>query len=503
MTDPTNPPPGGPGPDAHPEPSPAPRRAIIEEPVDVAGDIDAARAVDAAKVPALPTPAPERSTPMRGLPPSPSQDLHTAPPGLSAPPSMLEDSPEDAVRRKGLRQMRIVATSLLVLAAVVFLLTLGQPPKSFLGFVNTAAEAAMVGALADWFAVTALFRHPLGIPIPHTALVKRRKNDLGRSLQQFVTTNFLTEAVVRQRLEQTDVGLRLAEWLGEGRNRHRVMTEVASLARRALGRVSDDDIKTIVEESLLPRLAKEDLAPIAGAFLEGIVDDHAHHGLVDLLLRELDLWVERNPDRLKKLIGERAPVWSPIWVDRMVGKWGYEQIQTWITQIREDPEHDIRVALDDLLADLARDLQEDEQIRERAEALKVRLLTHASLIDTVISLWQSLRSSLLAALEDQDSSLWRRGDGWIAEFATRLGEDAPFRDWLETRFNDIVCYLVQRYGPELAGVISHTVESWDADEASRKIELFVGRDLQFIRINGTIVGALAGLAIHTVAVLVS
>ncbi|WP_432559874.1 DUF445 domain-containing protein [Granulicoccus sp. GXG6511] len=420
---------------------------------------------------------------------------------LPAPPSMLEDSPEDEARRKGLRHMRIVATSLLGVAAVIFLLTLGQPPTSVLGFINTAAEAAMVGALADWFAVTALFRHPLGIPIPHTALIKRRKNDLGRSLQQFVTTNFLTEAVVRQRLEHTRTGLRLAEWLAEDRNRHRVITEVVSLARKALGRVSDDDIRTIVEESLLPRLAKEELAPIAGAFLEGIVEDGAHHGLVDLLLRELDLWVERNPERLQKLIGDRAPVWSPVWVDRMVGKWGYEQIQTWITQIRENPDHDIRVALDDLLADLAQDLQEDDNIREKAEALKVRLLTHPSLGATVISLWASLRTSLLAAMEDESSSLWRRADGWLAEFAARLVEDEPFRARLEDRFNDLVCYLVQRYGPELAGIISHTVESWDADVASRKIELFVGRDLQFIRINGTIVGALAGLVIHTIAVL--
>ena len=397
--------------------------------------------------------------------------------------------------------MRIIATSLLVIAALIFLVTGGQPPTSVLGFVNTAAEAAMVGALADWFAVTALFRHPLGIPIPHTALIKRRKNDLGRSLQQFVTTNFLTEAVVRQRLEHTQVGLRLAEWLAEDRNRRRVITEVVSLGRQALGRVSENDIRTIAEDTLLPRLMKEEVAPIAGHFLEGIVDDDAHHGLVDLLLRELDLWIERNPDRLQQLIGDRAPMWSPVWVDKMVGKWGYEQIQTWVRQIRDNPHSDVRVALDDLLADLAQDLQHDAHIRERAEALKVRLLSHPSLVDTIGRLWESLRDSLLSALDDQDSALWRRLDRWLAEFATRLTTDDPLRARLEQRFNDIIGYLVQRYGPELAGVISHTVESWDADEASRKIELFVGRDLQFIRINGTIIGALAGVVIHTVAVL--
>ncbi|MDO5498224.1 MAG: DUF445 domain-containing protein [Propionibacteriaceae bacterium] len=449
-------------------------------------------------------PAPERSDepaikPRRAIEEPLEPDPEPSP--VPAPPSLLEDTPEDAVRRAGLRRMRIVATSLLVFAAIVFLLTGGHPPRSPLGFINTAAEAAMVGALADWFAVTALFRHPLGLRIPHTALIKRRKDDLGRSLQQFVTTNFLTEAVVRQRLEHTQVGLRLSEWLAEDRNRHRVITEVVGLARQALGRVSEDDIRALVEETLLPRLTREDLAPVAGAFLEGIVADEAHHGLVDLLLRELDLWVARNPERLKKLIGDRAPLWSPVWVDKMVGKWGYEQMQTWIRQVREDPKHAVRIALDDLLADLATDLQEDENIRARAETLKERLLAHPSLVDTIVRLWESLRDSLVAAMDDRTSSLWRRGDGWIAEFAERLGSDDELRTRLEGRFNDVVCFLVQRYGPELAGVISHTVESWNADEASRKIELFVGRDLQFIRINGTIVGALAGVVIHTIAVL--
>lgn len=416
--------------------------------------------------------------------------------------SLAADPVVDEQRRAGLRRMRVVATSLLVLAAIIFLLTLGQPPEGVLGFVNTAAEAAMVGALADWFAVTALFRHPLGIPIPHTALVKRRKNDLGRSLQQFVTSNFLTPAIVRQRLEQSNLGLRLGEWLSEDRNRHRVLTEVFSVAGKGLDRVSDDDVRTIVETSVVPRLTKEELSPVAGKFIEGIVEDQSHHGIVELLVRELDRWVERNPEKITKLIGERAPIWSPPWVDRMVGKWGYEQAQTWVRQIRDNPVHPIRVTLDEMLVDFAQNLQTDEDTRERAEQLKVRLLTHPSLSTTVVQLWESIRGSLLGAMTDEGSSLWRRGDGWLAEFAERLAGDEALRARLEARFNDIVAYLIERYGPELAGVISHTVESWDADEASNKIELFVGRDLQFIRINGTIVGALAGLVIHTVAVLI-
>lgn len=416
--------------------------------------------------------------------------------------SLAADPVVDEQRRAGLRRMRIVATSLLVVAAIIFLVTLGQPPKSVLGFINTAAEAAMVGALADWFAVTALFRHPLGIPIPHTALVKRRKNDLGRSLQQFVTSNFLTPAIVRQRLEQSNLGIRLAEWLSEDDHRHRVLTEVFSVAAKGLDRVTDEDVRAIVETNVVPRLTKEELAPVAGKFIAGIVEDQSHHGIVELLVRELDRWVERNPAKISKLIGERAPVWTPPWVDRVVGKWGYEQAQTWVRQIRDNPVHPIRLTLDELLIDFAQNLQEDDDTRERAEQLKVRLLTHPSLSTTVVELWDSIRASLSGAMTDEGSSLWRRGDGWLAEFAERLATDDELRARLEERFHDIVAYLVERYGPELAGVISYTVESWDADEASNKIELFVGRDLQFIRINGTVVGALAGVVIHTVAVLV-
>lgn len=415
---------------------------------------------------------------------------------------MLLDAPGDAERRVRLRRMRVVATSLLVVAAIVYLLTLGQDPRSALGFVNTAAEAAMVGALADWFAVTALFRHPMGIPIPHTALVKRRKNDLGRSLQQFVTANFLTEEIFRRRLEQSDLALRLASWLESPAHRHRVLTEVINVARLVVNRVADEDVSMVIEDSVLPRLHKEELAPIAGAFLEGIVEDHSHRGLVDLLVGEVRRWLLEHPDEFQSLVEDRAPKWSPGWMERMVARYVYDQALEWVGEIAANPTHSVRLALDDLLTTLASDLQHDEEVRAKGEALKNRLLSHPHIAVTVGSLWRSIKASLLQAMEDEDSSLWRRCDGWLAEFGARLTADADLRHRLEARLSDLVGFLIERYGDEVAGVISHTVDSWDPTEASKKIELFVGRDLQFIRINGTIVGALAGLVIHTVSVLI-
>ncbi|OYO25357.1 DUF445 domain-containing protein [Enemella dayhoffiae] len=399
--------------------------------------------------------------------------------------------------------MRIVATSLLVVAAIIYLLTLGRTPASFLGFVNSTAEAAMVGALADWFAVTALFRHPLGIPIPHTALVKRRKDELGRSLQQFVVAHFLTGEVFRERLASADIGLKVSTWLEVPENRQRVISEATALGQVALRRVSDDDIRSLVDDVALPRLRREDLSPVAGAFLEGIVADDAHRGLVDLAFGEIHSWLLRHPEKFTAVIGERAPTWSPGWMDRRVANWGYKQALEWVRAVRDTPNHPARVAIDDMLATLADDLQHDTSVRRRGEALKERLLSHPAIGVTAVSLWQSIRDSLQEAMADRGSSLWRRGDGWLAELGANLRTDTALRERLEGRLADLTAFLVERYGSDVATVISYTVERWDADQASRRIELFVGRDLQFIRINGTVVGALAGLAIHTVTVLIT
>lgn len=415
--------------------------------------------------------------------------------------SFLEPSPADAARRAGLRRMRIVATSLLGVAFVIFLLTNGQE-TGWLGYVHTASEAAMVGALADWFAVTALFKHPLGLPIPHTALVKKRKDELGRSLEEFVSGNFLTEDIARDRLQAAQVGMRLGTWLQEPAHRHRALVEGARISRAALGRMRDDDVRDFVVGVLLPRLTQEPVSPVAGAFLKGVLEDKAHHGLVDLTIGEIHDWLVDNPEVFSSVLSERAPWWTPPWVDERVVNWTYQQAIAWLRDMRGDPDHRARVALDQLLIRLADDLHEDPEVQARAEALKERVMSHPQVGDTVLSLWASVRTSLLAALDDESSSLWRRGDEWLLEASEMLLHDTEKRERLEGYLGDLVAFFVTTYGDELANVISHTVDRWDADEASERIELFVGRDLQFIRINGTVVGALAGLVIHAISTMV-
>jgi uncharacterized membrane-anchored protein YjiN (DUF445 family) len=398
--------------------------------------------------------------------------------------------------------MRAVALGLLVFAAVVFLATLRLDHSGVWGYVNTAAEAAMVGALADWFAVTALFRHPLGLPVPHTAIIPRRKNEIGRNLQDFVTENFLTVEIARERLAAAHVSERVGRWLLVPANRGRVLTELVRVARAGLGRLSDDEVRAIVRDFLVPRMLREPVSPIAGTLLEGIVEEQTHHGLVDLGLEQLEEWLRENPGTYAEVLGTRAPWWSPPWLDERVIGWTYQQVLTWLREIRLESRHPARRALDDLLRRLAVDLQEDPEVMARAESLKERLLSHPQVPETAVGLWQSFRTALEAAMVDEQSYFHVRGAELLEHLGRHLAEDPVWQTRVEARLAEAVSFMVETYGSEVAEVISVTVDRWDGVEAAERIELHVGRDLQFIRINGTVVGALAGVVIHTVAQLV-
>jgi uncharacterized membrane-anchored protein YjiN (DUF445 family) len=406
----------------------------------------------------------------------------------------------DEERRRGLRRMRTIAVSLLLAAAVVYLLTLGQ--SGFLGFVNAGAEASMVGAMADWFAVTALFKHPLGLPIPHTALVPKRKEMLGRSLEEFVGENFLQEEIIRDRVRIAEMTRRVGEWLVSADNSQRVVDEASSVLRIGLAGIRDEDLVALVQEALVPRLMEEPISPVAGGLLEEIVRDRAHHGLVDLALDEAYRWLSDNEATFAEIVGERAPWWSPAPLNERVTHRLHVELLAWVGEIREDPYHHARFALDSMLERLAQDLLHDPATMERAERLKERVFTHPQLVVAATSLWKAFRNALLAALEDPEGPVRRRAVLELTKFGgTLLGEEA-LREKLDRYAADLAVFVVGRYGRELTAVITHTIDRWDGREAARKIELHVGRDLQFIRINGTIVGGLVGVVIHAVSVLV-
>ncbi len=403
----------------------------------------------------------------------------------------------DEERRRALRRMRAVAGSLLVLAAVVFLLA--RDRGGFWGFVEAGAEASMVGAIADWFAVTALFRHPLGIPVPHTALVPKRKDELGQGLQEFVAENFLQGGIVRERVLAATPAARFGAWLREPEHARRVVDEGAALAAAALGRVRDEHIEALVAEALVPRFREEPVAPLAGQMLAEVLRDDLHHGLVDLVLHELHAWLLENEETVTEVLGERAPWWAPERLNDAVTSRVHLEATRWVRDIRDDPQHRARTALDSWLQRLAHDLQLDDETRARTEALKERVLESPQVVATAVSLWNALRRALLASLRDRDGEVRRQALAEVTALADRLGADEKLSARIDELAADAAAFVVERYGAELTTVITHTIERWDGREASRRIELHVGRDLQFIRINGTVVGGLVGVLIHTVA----
>jgi len=416
--------------------------------------------------------------------------------------ALASDPALDVERRRGLRQMRAVALGLLLFAAVVFLATLRVADHPFWGFVHAGAEASMVGAVADWFAVTAIFRHPLGLPIPHTGLIPRRKDMLARSLQDFMGENFLREDIIRERVLSAQVSDRLARWLLDPVNTRRVVDEASHITTMGLERMRDEAVAEVVEEAVLPRLREEPISPIAGSLLGEIVADKAHYGLVDLALGEAHRWLVANPETFARILAERAPWWAPQRLNEVVITRVHVEALRWVEEIRDQPDHHARLALDDLLTDLSKDLLTDEATMARAERLKVRILDHPQLLETVVALWRAFRSALVSALADPGGPLRLRVQTELARFAGRVVAEPELRGRLDGYVADVAAFLVGRYGTELTAVISQTIDRWDGRETASRVELFVGRDLQFIRINGTIVGGLVGLVIHAVVVLV-
>jgi uncharacterized membrane-anchored protein YjiN (DUF445 family) len=413
----------------------------------------------------------------------------------------VRDTTLDAERRRGLRRMKAVATGALLVAAVVYVATIGE--TGVLGFVNAAAEASMVGAIADWFAVTALFRHPLGLPVPHTAIIPERKDALGRSLQEFVAGNFLTEPVIRAQLAKAHVANRVGAWLAEPEHAERVGGELATMTRATLRVLRDEDVAALLEELVVRQVATQAWSPPTGRLLARIVADGSHHRLVDLAVEHVHTWLSQHRETVIRVVMEQAPTWSPTWVDERVARHVYEVVLRFVGDVRDDPRHMVRRALDDAISVLAHNLQERPQTRERFERFVQVVLEREDVRAAVGGFWITIRKVLSEAVDDPGSTLRRRMASGLAAVGRRLRDDPELAARVDAYVEDAVSYLVSTYRGEVATVISDTVQRWDGAEASRLIELHVGRDLQFIRINGTVIGGLVGLAIHTVTVLAS
>lgn len=419
---------------------------------------------------------------------------------MSSPPRITTRA-SDRIKRQQLRRMKSVATGLLVISAVIYLFakraeSLGAP--MWVGFVRAAAEAAMVGGLADWFAVTALFRRPLGLPIPHTAIIPTRKDAIGASLGEFVGDNFLSEEVVRDKIQSAKIASRFGNWLSEPVNSQQVTDELASVIAWATALGDDKDIAEVIEESFRRTAENFDIAKPLGIFLTKAVENDAHTPIVDMLARAIEYWLENDPARAKGWIDKQLPRWLPGLGKDRAGEWLYERLIELSKEVQVDFAHPIRKSIERLIHGFAQQLQSDPIIIERVNAAKMRLVDRPEVRHTISDIWISTKKTLRAEAADPKSELRARISRLLGNFGARVSIDSQLQQTIDLAIENATAHLVDRYRDEIAGIISDTVQRWDAGDTSKKIELQVGRDLQFIRVNGTIVGALAGILIHAI-----
>ncbi|MDQ0848082.1 uncharacterized membrane-anchored protein YjiN (DUF445 family) [Arthrobacter sp. B3I9] len=423
-------------------------------------------------------------------------------PSSSASASAVEHryAAADAGKAAALRKMKLLAVSLLIAMAVIFLLAFAlQNQYPWLEYVRAAAEGGMVGALADWFAVTALFKYPMGLKIPHTAIIPNRKDQIGASLGDFVETNFLSEQVVHEKLASMDIARKVGTWLSGPGGPERVAKEGAAVIRGAFTVLNDDDVQAVIESMVRKHLLTPPWGPPVGRLAQRIFDDGHHHALVDLLVDRTVDWVRDNHETVSRLVTDRSPTWVPNFVDGLVGDKVYVEILKFTKAVQDDPQHQVRLSIDTYLQDLAQDLQHEPVMIARAEGIKSQVLGDPEVRELASRTWGTIKKALLTAVDDPHSELTVKFKAAVHDFGTRLVVDSDLAGKVNKWIGDAAGYLVKTYRSDIAAVITDTVARWDGEETSQKIELQVGKDLQFIRINGTVVGALAGLAIFTVA----
>ncbi|WP_034160369.1 DUF445 domain-containing protein [Sphingomonas sp. ERG5] len=406
----------------------------------------------------------------------------------------------------GLRRMRIVATGLLVAMAALFLATraldnvAGFGGHPALGFVRAFAEAAMVGGLADWFAVTALFRHPLGLPIPHTAIIPRNKDRIGDTLAQFLRDNFLIPGVVARRMRQLDVASAAGRWLAapagsEGRLRRGASGLVANM----LESFDPQRLGGMVKTAIGQRLRTLEISPLLGQALTAAIAEKRHLPLLDGIIRWAAQVLSSNEHLVRAMVHERAGSllrWTGL--DETLADKIIAGLDGLVNDMAEDPQHPLRAKAEEGLEVLAYDLQYDPKMRARVKALKADLIDNPAMQRWLDGMWESARASLLKVARDPNAAMSGKFGDMLRQLGTTLQEDPRLRATINRFTRRAAVGMAADYGDGIVRLVSETVRGWDARTITRRLENAVGRDLQYIRVNGTLVGGLVGLVIHAV-----
>ncbi len=401
------------------------------------------------------------------------------------------------------RRMRVLATAMLAGMAAVFIAASRlEDSHPAWGFVKAFAEAAMVGGIADWFAVTALFRHPLGIPIPHTAIIPRNKDRIGDTMAAFLRANFLTPSVVARRMQRVDVGGAIGNFLLAPPQQGRLWRGAARMVESVLEALGLERFGAIAKTALADRLRAFNAAPVIGETLEAAIAEDRHVPLLD----EMVIWIARlvrtNEDLIRNMVHDRSGGFMRFTgLDAPLAGKIIDAIDKLLSELAMDPDHPLRAKIEDSLRELAGKLRNDPATQERVQQMKVDLLANPAVEQWWLGVWERGRAGLLRAVRDPDSALAGEMGALLRQFGEALIENPDFRRGINRFVRRAAVGAAADYGDGIVKLVSDTVRRWDAKTISDRVENAVGRDLQFIRINGTVVGGLVGLTIHTIETL--
>jgi len=423
---------------------------------------------------------------------------------ITGTPATSLEPESAAVRARQLAAARRRATALLAGVTVLFVaVTAAGAHGTLLGYVQAGAEASMVGGVADWFAVTALFRHPLGLPIPHTALIVERKDQFAATLGRFVQENFLNADVLAERIRAASLVPRLSAWLAEPANAARVAGHAADAVVTVAEALRDEDVQRVLTAELTRAIDMVEVAPLAGRALRVVIAGGHHAELFNTIMFAADRYLGEHQAELRDLFEGEAPRWIPDAVYRRAFDRLYLRLRQRLVTMAGDPDDETRRQFDAWIAGLPDRLETDHELRERGERLKRDVLGSTLLRDWSSSLWQKAKDALRTQAADPESELRRRLADLLAAGGRRLGSDHRLSDGLERMVESGARALADHFHDDLAELVTGTIERWDAAETSSQLELLLGRDLQYIRINGTVVGAGVGLILHAIALALS
>lgn len=408
----------------------------------------------------------------------------------------------DEAKRKQLRKYKAFATGLFVLMAIVFIITTilqKSNDSHWIGYVRAFSEAAMVGALADWFAVTALFRHPLGLPIPHTNLIENSKQKLGDNLGSFVVSNFLSPQNIRPYIQKLKVSNFVGEWLTKEKNQEVLIKNLSDIVLDILNKLDDSTVSNFISKKVSEMTDDIKLNKIIGNGINYLLDKNDHQRIITNLSKQIKDYIIENDEMIQKRVKEGSYSFIPSFVDNKIADKIASGLADFFKEVEEDPKHDIRALITKKIYEFSTDLKEDPKWEDEFKDIKNNFLKNDKLDEYSNDIWFSIKKTLVKELQDDGSSLKNYLSKNLNEFSQNLKTDENLQNKIDHWVRVTAYKYILKNTHQFGNLISSTIGNWKGKELSEKLELEVGKDLQFIRVNGTLVGGLVGLIIYTIS----